>query len=277
MVAQHLKEVLGAGFSEEELALVVRGYDVVGDVAIIIIPDALVHREKEIGEALLGASKHVRVVAKRVGKYGGEYRRIQLKKICGAGGFETVHKEYGISLSLNPGEVYFSTRSATERFRVAQCVEPGEQVLVMFSGIGPYPLMIAKHRQPKTVIGVEKNPLAHRYGINNVQMNRVSGSVLLIQDDVANFVQRHRGRFHRIIMPLPGQSSDYLAAALEVLHHQGNLHYYHFANVGKFHHGVDYLERECRRLGRPVKESSLQKCGHVAPGKYRVCLDVKLH
>ena len=88
-----LKGALQDLFSEHELNLLVRGFDVVGDMAITIIPPELEHREAAIGEAILSANKNIRVVAKRDGVYSGEYRTIPLTIIAGENRKETLHKE----------------------------------------------------------------------------------------------------------------------------------------------------------------------------------------
>lgn len=153
---KNLKETLRGHLSDEELELLVRSYDVVGDLAIIIIAEGLEHREKLIGEAILAINKNVKVVLKRAGMYQGEFRLIPLEVIAGENRKETQCKENGVRLSLNPEIAYYSVRSSSERQRIAELVQAGEQVLVMFSGVAPFPLVIAKNSRAAAIVGVEK-------------------------------------------------------------------------------------------------------------------------
>jgi tRNA (guanine37-N1)-methyltransferase len=57
---------------------------------------------------------------------------------------EAVHGENGVQMKVNLEQTYFSAKSAHERLRIAQLVKPGEEILVMFSGVAPYPLVLAK-------------------------------------------------------------------------------------------------------------------------------------
>ena len=117
-----LKEALKNELTEHELNILVRGYDVVGDIAITIIPPELEAKESMIGKTILRLHKNVKVVAKRNGNYGGEHRTIPLEIIAGENRKETECKEHGVRLLLNPEKVYFSVRSSNERKRIASLV-----------------------------------------------------------------------------------------------------------------------------------------------------------
>ena len=55
-----LKQALKDKLPEDELGLLVRGYDVVGDIAITIIPPELSLYEKLIGDTILAINKNVK-------------------------------------------------------------------------------------------------------------------------------------------------------------------------------------------------------------------------
>ncbi len=276
MKSKNLKDVLRNTLPEDALQIVVRGYDVIGDICVIIIPDDILRYEKTIAAAVMQAAPSVRVVAKRVGKYTGEFRTLSLKKIGGKGDLETLHKEYGIRLYVNPEKVYFSPRSAGERFRIAKSVVSGERVLVMFCGIAPLPLMIAKHSRALEVYGVEKNTAAHHYGILNLAANKKVKNVHLFNGDVAEIVPELKTEYDRIAMPLPLSAGQYVQIALKVLKSKGTLHFYDFKKKKEFHLALKELQEKCALAGREVLESSIIKCGHVSPGKYRLCVDARI-
>jgi len=178
-----LKELLKKKLSKKELSLVSSSFDVVGDIAIIDIPDELVKKEKIIAETLLNMLKNVKVVCKKAGIHKGVFRTQKLKVLAGEKRKETIHKENDVRIKIDVEKVYFSSRLSTERKRIYQLVKPGESVLVMFSGCAPYPCVIAKNSQAKYVYGIEINPEAHKLGVENLRLNKLS-NVFLINDDV---------------------------------------------------------------------------------------------
>lgn len=126
---RRLKNELLDKCSDVEIAQLVGAYDVVGDVAIIIVPESLVDKERLIGEAVLASNRRLRTVAKRAGQYAGEFRTIALQVIAGRPTTETEVREFGVRLSLDPARVYYSVRSGNERKRVASQVSQGRECL----------------------------------------------------------------------------------------------------------------------------------------------------
>ena len=271
-----LKDLLRNELSDKELSHLVQGYDLVGDIAITIISSELSHRQKLIGEAILATNKKIKVVAKRGGIYQGDFRTIPLTIIAGEDRKETQHVEFGVRLLLNPELVYFSVRSSTERKRVAGLVAPGEDILVMFSGVAPYPLMINKFSEAKSIVGIESNPHAHDYGLRNLKLNKVKDSVDLLLGDVAEVVPQLYRKYHRIIMPLPTTAKDFLPVALKFLRPDGTIHFYDFQPVGSFDASLATIAELCQRAGREVLRSTPIVCGHTSPGINRVCVDTMI-
>jgi len=271
-----LKQALQGILPDADLGRLVRGYDVIGDVAVIIIPDEISRWQGEIAQALLEKYSHLRVVAKRAGYHSGEYRDICLVKIGGEGGFQTWHKEFGVNLFVDPGKVYYSPRSGTERRRVADKVKPGEQVLVMFSGIGPFPLMISKHSRAEKIIGIEKNPIACRFALKNLAANRKLRNVTLLEGDVRDVIPNLNEQFDRVVMPFPFAPHMFLAEGLGCLKPCGRLHYYVFCDKRSLDKAVEDLRSGCHSYGRQLGSAAVHRCGHISPGKYRICIDAQL-
>lgn len=271
-----LKKILENHLSAAESALLVNSYDVVGDIAIISVPDELLHHESLIGQAVLANNQRIKVVAKRAGMYAGEYRTIPLTIIAGDNRTETEHREHGIRLFLNPEKVYFSTRSCTERRRIAALVEPGEKVLVMFSGVAPYPLVIAAGSRAGVIVGIEKNPEAHAYALLNLARNRKFTNISLLCGDVLAVLPRLNHTFDRIIMPLPGNAASFLPGALSVLRLGGLLHFYDFQSLDSLELAVDTVRHACQEAGRMLLATVSHRCGHCAPRKHRLCVDARI-
>lgn len=275
-MAMDLKSLLRDVLSQQELDLLVRSYDMVGDIAIIIIPEELTHYETVIAETILESNKRLKVVAKRDGNYQGEFRTIDLKIIGGENRLETIHKEFGVRFLVNPQKVYFSVRSGTERKRISTLVQPEEEVLVLFSGIAPYPLVIAANSNPSRVVGIEKNPLAHHYGLKNLALNKRCKNIQLIEGDAASCLPQLGKNFDRIIMPLPRGGEQFLPLVLTHLKPGGWLHYYEMQQLDQLSNSLEKVHNYCNTSGRTVLNSDVVKCGHCAPKIHRVCVDSQI-
>jgi tRNA (guanine37-N1)-methyltransferase len=271
-----LKDALQNELTENELELLVRAYDVVGDIAITIIPPELEPKENIIGNAILRLRKNIKIVAKRQGKYGGELRTIPLKIIAGENRKETEYREHGVRLRLNPEKVYFSVRSSNERKRLASLVQPDEEILIMFSGIGVIPLVIAKNSRARKIVGIEKNPDAHDYAIHNLTLNKKIRNVVFREGDVVDVMPTLGMKFDRIAMPLPKTGNFFLDRALGSLKERGWLHFYDFQQTGNFDASVERVKTACAENCRTLITAQTFVCGHCSPQTYRICVDAQI-
>ena len=272
-----LREVLG-----DDVRYVPSSFDIVGSrsgaIAILEFPPETPERVKRIvAEALMKLHKNVRLVlAKKSGRRG-VYRLREYEVIAGEGGTEVLHKEHGVLLKVDPTRVYFSPREATERLRVASQVRPGEFVMVMFAGVGPYALMIAK-KQPevKQVIAIEINPDAYRYMVENIRLNKAEGKVVPVLGDVRYEAPRWYGMCDRVVMPLPKGAHEFLDQAFQCLKPEGGvIHFYHWAPEEELYCEAYYLlEREARLRRAHIRVLDARVVSEYAPRVYKVCVDV---
>ncbi|MGI0156270.1 MAG: methyltransferase domain-containing protein, partial [Thermoplasmata archaeon] len=178
-----------------------RAFDVLGEVVLIRIPRALEPHASEIGEALLRFVPSARVVGADAGVHGPERRR-SLRRIAGAGGFSTVHRENGLALEVDLEVAYFSPRLAREHARVAAAVLRGERVLDLCCGIGPFSLTIAKRGIASIVTAVDLNPEAIALLRRNLERLRPKTPVEPRVADAATYLEEP-GTFDRAILNLP--------------------------------------------------------------------------
>ena len=271
-----LKDALRDALTPTELKLLVQSYDMVGDIAIIIVPQELEAKEHLIAEAILALHRNIKVVAKRAGIYSGEFRTLPLRIIGGEERKETVHKEDGVRLLVNPETVYFSVRSGTERKRIASLVQAGEEVLVLFSGIGPYPLIIGRTNPACRVVGIEKNPEAHRYALKNLKANRKITNVHFYEGDAASVLPTLSRTFDRIVMPLPKSAEVFLPVALAGLRREGWLHFYDLQQADRFDETIAKIAAACRDAVLHLLSAEVTVCGHCGPRTYRICVDARI-
>jgi len=253
--------------TKKDISIIPRAFDVVGDILIFSdFPDKLKNKEKIVGEYLLKKYEKIRIITKKSKFYSGNYRTLKLKILAGEKNKETQHKENGILLRVNPEKAYFSQRTSTERLRIANKVKKDEFVLVMFSGIAPFPLTIAKHSDAKEIYGVEINPAAHKYAEENVKLNKFN-NIKLYNGDVKKVLPKIKKKFDRIIMPLPKTSEEFLGLAVSYLKPKGTIHIYIFEKE-------ENLKQLKKKYSEKFKVTAV-KAGSPAPGKFRYCLDLK--
>jgi len=169
-----LRDVLKKKLTKKEQEMLRTSFDVIGDIAIIEVPKELKRKQKMIAQTLLSLVKSINVVAVKDGGHKGKYRRQKLSVVEGENRLTTQHTESGIKLKLDVSKCYFSPRLGTERLRIAKLIKKDERVLIAGSGIAPYPLVISKNSKAKELIGVEFNPIAHKYAVENVKLNKIN-------------------------------------------------------------------------------------------------------
>ncbi len=274
--ATNLKEELRSFLTEDEMKEVVTSFDIVGDVIIIRLPPSLMDKAEKIGEVLHRIHPHVRSVAVEVGPFGGTYRVPELKVVWGDENLETIYREHGVRMKLDPSKVYFSVRHSYERIRIARMIGKDEIVGVFFAGVGPYPLVFAKHSPARWVYAIELNPVAWKYMVENVEMNRMERKIIPIRGDVKDVVPRmFPGFAHRVVMPLPKDSHHFLDEAFMALRREGGIiHYYTFAPSSNPLEKLPLIERKAEEWGFAIKRIEWRRVADYAPRVWKVVLDI---
>lgn len=273
--AKTVEEVLKNCLTLEELALLPKSQEIVGNILILEIPLQLGKKEKLIAEAYLKLNKQVATIVKKKEMHTGMFRTRKVTILAGKKTKETTHLENGVRIKLHLENTYFSARSAHERLRIAHLVKKGERVLVMFSGVAPYPLVLAKQSPAKLIYGVELNPIAHQYALENVSLNRLNSKITLIRGDVCSVLPKLKQKFDRIIMPLPKTGEDFLGIAFKKAKKGTIIHLYAFLEEKEISAQAKKIITICKQLKHPVKILKKVKCGQFSPGTFRICFDLK--
>jgi tRNA (guanine37-N1)-methyltransferase len=280
-LAGTLKEKLRGRIPDELLGLVPASFDILGSrggsVAIIEVPPELAGYEASVAEALMEIHGNVRSVLGKESERTGEYRLRELRLLAGDSDTEVEHRESGCRFRVDPRLAYFSTRESTERERVASQVRPGEEVLVMFSGVAPFPICIAKRVRDARVTGVEINPEAHRYGLVNIGLNKVQDRVSLHLGDVRTVCPALGMRFDRVVMPLPKGAHEFLDLAVAMLRPGGILHLYHWAPEDDiFTEAMALIRRAAEGQGRTARQTGGARVSLYSPRVCKVRVDAEV-
>lgn len=268
-----LKEALKGKLTASELTHM-RGFDVIGDIAILEIPRELEKKQNIIAKTLITLLPYIKVVARKKGGHVGVYRKQPLQILAGEKRKTTMHKEHGLAFALNAETCYFSPRLSTERLRIAQQVKSGETVLVLFSGVAPYPLVIAKHSPAAKIIAIEANPSAHKYAVENVQRNNLGHKVVVIKGDAKKAIPKLK--YDRIVMPWPQRADEFLESTLKQVKKGTFIHFYDFQQEGEFENAAEIVKAACKKAKKRCKILKIVECGQVGVRNYRVCVDFKV-
>ena len=262
--------------TKDEMKLLPRAFDVIGDILVLELPEELEKKEKRIAEAYLDAYRNIKTVVKKSTAHSGVYRTRKVIVLAGENRKDTIHRESGLRFKVHIEKMYFSPRLGHERLRIAELVRKGENVLVMFSGAGPYCCVISKHSSASMVYGVEINPAGHQYALENVQLNKL-GNVELYCGDAGKIVPKLERKFDRIVMPLPKTGEKFLPIALKYAKKGGVIHYYAFCGEKEImKESVERVQEICAREKKKCNIQNVAKVGQHAPYVWRVCYDIKV-
>ncbi len=257
---------------EKVKPLLPSSFDIIGDIAIIELPDELKPYGKAIGEAILKVHRHIKAVFAKGSKVEGEYRVRELVHLAGENRTETIHRENGIRLKLDVAKVYFSPRLATERMRIFRKTRPGEVVFDMFAGVGPYSILLAK--KAKLVFACDLNPWAVKYLEENVRLNRVN-NVIPILGDVRKVARKIKA--DRVIMNLPKFADRFLREAMLSVKPGGVIHYYGFGPEEDLYSEHEAkIKAVARELGLNVEFLERRKVRPYAPRQFNIAIDFRI-
>jgi len=270
-----IDDLLKKELTPKQFSLLPRSQEIVGSIMILEIPEELKRKEKEIALAYLKINKHITTVVKKDKIHSGIFRTRTVKYLAGQRTKETVHLENGVRIKLHLEKTYFSARSANERLRLAQQVKKGEEILVMFSGAAPFPLVLSKNSPAKNIVGIEINPLAHQYALENIKLNNLK-NIIIYEGDVLRVIPKLRRKFDRIAMPLPKTGEQFLGLALKKSKPGTIIHLYDFLSEEEFAKQRKVIQGISKSENHNIKIIRTVKCGQFSPKVFRVCFDIKV-
>ena len=251
-----------------------RAFDTVGDIAIINILGNL-KKSKMIARNLLKNHKNIHAVYSR-GKIHGRLRVPSLKWLSGNKKTETTYKENGCLMKLDIKTCYFSPRLGTDRLEIAKKVKRGEKILVMFSGVAPYALVIAKHSKASKIYCIEISKIASKYAQDNVKLNKFK-NITIIQGDIKKKVPRLKIKFDRIVMARAQLKDTFLEQAFLAAKKGTIIHFYDFIAEKDFPRvSIQKIQTAAKKSRKKVKIMAYKKVREIAPYKYHARVDFKI-
>jgi tRNA (guanine37-N1)-methyltransferase len=276
-----LKSNLRGRLSPELITYVPSSFDVLGSkghsIAIIEIPKEIEEYEIVIADTLMQIHRNVKSVLAKKSERFGEHRLRDYRLILGNPNTEIIHKESGCIFKLDPRVTYFSARESSERERICNQIKSPEEVLVLFSGVGPFPICIAKHKKDTKCTAIELNPDAHQYCLENIILNKVQGRVTALLGDVREICPTLNMQFDRVLTPLPKGAHHFLDMTIPMVRSDGVLHFYHWApDDDPYSAAFKFVVDAADEFGRVCEFLGGFRVAKYSPGIRKVRIDVRI-
>jgi len=269
------QELLRPELSSEELKAMVKGYDSLGNIVIIEVPAALRSKRRLIADAILKANKNVETVLEKAGPVSGVYRTRSVRYVAGKRGFIARYRENNCLMVFDVRKVFFSNRLSFERQRIASLVGDGENVVVMFAGVGPFVLEIAKAHRHARVIGIEINKYACDYMRKNITINKLDNAKAVC-GDVKKVYRKYIDYADRVVMPLPKDSSEFIKEAVAVAKRSAMIHVYTFCRIGGAGEAARMLKRKIADCGATAELVSSRVVRPYSAAEEEIVLDLRI-
>lgn len=266
------RELLRDGLGEEYESAV-KGYDVLGSIAII---GERGRNGRIVADAVMKVNKNVKTVVSKAGAVKGRYRRREFEFVAGERNFIAEYKENGCIFRFDIRKTFFSPRLSFERNRITELSKDGEHVIVMFAGVGPFAVEIAKRNRNSEIIAVELNRDSYRYMLENVKLNK-TGNVKAILGDAKRACSGIEEWADRIIMPLPMSADKFLESAVRSARDGCIIHYYAFGNTGDLFSESSRMARKlAKSMGFTARIVGKRTVRPYAKGTSEVVLDIRI-
>jgi len=247
--------------------------DIIGNIAVLKFPRRTLWLTKKLkAKKFLKKNKTVKTVLEKTGGFSGRLRTPTTKHLAGIKTKETTYKENNCIFKFNIDESYFSPRLSNERKIIAEEIvrlskKKGTKILVMFAGISPYPIIIAKklkqaNMQPK-IISNELNKKANLAGKKNIILNKLSNYITLIDGDAKKLPIKLQEKFDIILMPRPNLKETFLKTALKLSKKDTIIFYYGFGTKDEV---LDEIKKNTKNKISKIK---IRKAGDIGAHKYR--------
>lgn len=247
--------------------------DIIGNIAILKFPRRTLWLTKKLkARKFLKENKTIETVLEKTEGFSGKLRTLKTKHIAGIKTKEAIYKENNCIFKFNIDKAYFSQRLSNERKVISDEVvklskNKNTKILVMFAGIAPYPIVIAKKLKQAnkyaTIISNELNKEANKYAKKNIQLNKLQNYITLVEGDAKKLTKKIKEKFDIILMPRPNLKETFLKTALK-LSKKGTIIFYH--GFGTKEEVLNEIKKETKNKIGKIK---IRKAGDIGAYKFR--------
>jgi len=256
--------------------LKIRGYDTIGDIAILKFPEGTALLEKKrLSKELLLERNSIHTILEKSEKIKGRLRTSKLKFLAGENKTVTIHKESGCLFKVDVSTCYFSPRLSTERLDIAKKIKKSDTVLVLFAGVSPYAIVLGKIAKPKKIVSIELGKDCCKYGKENVSLNKLN-NIEILQGDVKRIIPKLNEKFSVILMPRPQLKENFLKEAFSVSKKNSIIFFRAFAKESELEKIKEEIAKEAQVNKKKIKILKISKAGEISPYKFRWNIEFKV-
>ena len=263
-----------------------RSFNILGSIALVNFSDEFastqsVKLKKKFAEEILKKNSVVKTVLEKSKNFHGRLRKMQTKHLAGEKNKEVLYRENGCVFRFNIDTTYFSPRLSNERKEVANLIKKNEEVFVMFAGVAPFSIVIAKNSNlgKGKIYSNEINREANKYAQLNLELNKVRDKVELVNGDakrVCEKLKNSRKKFDVIVMARPNLKETFLKDAFKVSKKGTRIYYYGFCKADEIDKIVEQIKSEAKASKKKIKILKTKQAGEIAPYKIRCRVDFKV-
>ena len=246
--------------------------DIIGNIVLLKFPKRTFWLTKKLkAKKFLKQHKTIKTVLEKTEGFSGKLRILKTKHLAGIKTKEATYKENECTFKFNIDESYFSPRLSNERKvianQVVKLVKINSKILVMFAGISPYPIVIAKKlkqsKKKAIIISNELNKQANKESEKNIKLNKLQDYIKLINGDAKKLPNKIKEKQDIILMPRPNLKDTFLKTALK-LSKKGTIIFYH--GFGTKESVLNEIKKETKGKIGKIK---IRKAGDIGPYIYR--------
>lgn len=246
--------------------------DITGNIAILKFPRKTLWIIKKLkARKFLKQHKHVTTVVEKTEKFSGQLRIPTTKYLAGEKTTTAIYKENSCTFKFDINSTYFSPRLSNERKVIADEVvklaKPNSKTLILFAGISPYPIVIAKKLKQANkkahIFSNELNKEANISAKENIVLNKLQKQITLIPGNANSLPTKLKEKFDIILMPRPNLKDTFLKTALKLSKKETTI----------FYHGFGTKESVLKEIKKDTKEKigkiKIRKAGDIGPYIFR--------
>ena len=257
--------------------MTIHSYDILGNIALVRFPEDFKQKDKKkFADKILKEQKGIKTVLEKVGKIKGRLRKLSTKFVAGEDTKEVLYKENGCVFRFNIDKTYFSPRLSNERKEIASMIRKDENVLVMFAGVAPFSIVIAKNSRAKKVYSNEINREANKYAELNIKLNKLKDKVELVNGDIKLVAKKLKQKFDVIVMPRPQLKDSFLKEAFSLSKKGTRIYYYDFCKEDEIDSVVELIKQEASKAKKKINISKVKRAGELSPSKIRLRVDFRV-
>jgi tRNA (guanine37-N1)-methyltransferase len=262
---------------------ILKGYDIIGNIAILKFDKASLKDKKEEASKLMLINTNIKTCLEKSEKIKGKLRTYKTKYILGKNTKETIHKESSCFFKLDVEKCYFSPRLSNERKQINDKIiklKNKKDILVLFAGVSPYSIIIAKNNKKSIVYSNELNKIACKYGEENTKLNKTP-NVKIIPGDVkkiALLIKKYSmpKKYDIIVMPRAQLDYTFLKEAFSISKKNTIIFFREFCKEEELKEKIENLEKEAKKSKKKIKILNITKTNEIAPYKFRYMIEFQI-